>query len=60
MAVPGPIDLRSDHLVLIVGYRHEEECGCCDLSAVFAEGDQELRRRVDAIWPRAVAEERRN
>jgi hypothetical protein len=60
LVVPGSIDLHPDHLVLVVAYRHEEECGRCDLSDVFAQGDQELHRRVEALWPLAVAGERRN
>jgi hypothetical protein len=44
-----------EHLVLAVAYRHEEECGRCDLSEVFAEGDPDLRRAVDAAWVQRTA-----
>jgi hypothetical protein len=60
LVVPGSLELRHEHLVLAVATRHEEECGRCDLSDVFAQGDQELRHQVDAIWPLAVAGDRRN
>ena len=51
----------------MLAYRHEEECGRCDLAEVDARGDRELRelvervdaaRRADAM--RAYAEARRN
>jgi hypothetical protein len=53
--IPGPLELRREHLVLAAATRHEEECGRCDLSDVFAQGDPELRRVVDAVWVQATA-----
>jgi hypothetical protein len=53
--VPGEVDLPAEHLKLVVAYRHEEECGRCDLSAVFAQGDPALRRAVDAAWVQMTA-----
>ena len=59
--------LAVESLATILAYRHEEECGRCDVSDVHARGDRELyelaeradaARRAAAL--RAYAEGRRN
>ncbi len=59
--------LAVESLATILAYRHEEECGRCDLADVHARGDRELRdlveradvtRRAEAL--RAYAAARRN
>ncbi len=59
--------LAVESLATILAYRHEEECGRCDLADVHARGDRELRdmveradvtRRAEAL--RAYAAGRRN
>ena len=59
--------LAVESLATILAYRHEEECGRCDLADVHARGDRELRdfveradadRRAEAL--RDYAEGRRN
>ncbi len=67
VAPAGCPRLAVESLATMLAYRHEEECGRCDLAEVHARGDRELRelvervdaaRRADAL--RAYAEARRN
>jgi hypothetical protein len=39
--------LAVESLATILAYRHEEECGCCDLADVHARGDRELEEMVE-------------
>ena len=44
---PGCSELAVASMTNILAYRHQEECGCCDLADVHAVGDRELRDMVE-------------
>ncbi len=67
VAPDGCPRLATESLTTVLAYRHEEECGRCDLADVHARGDHELyelveradaTRRAEAL--RAYVEGRRN
>jgi len=43
----GCPELAVESLATIVAYRHEEECGRCDLADVHARGDRDLYELVE-------------
>ena len=54
-SIPGPIAMPDDALALAVAYEHESRCGQCDLTDVFARGNQELYELTERVWPQVEA-----
>ncbi len=47
VAPDGCPRLAVESLTTILAYRHEEECGRCDLADVHARGDRELHEMIE-------------
>lgn len=54
------VDLDDDILVLVAGWKHEEECSECDVEPVLKQGNPQMRQRVDRMWAQHELAERRN
>ena len=48
------MDLADAHLILAVGWQHEELCGKCSVEGVLRQGDPALRAVVDRAFERGV------
>ncbi len=64
---PGCPELAVESMVTILAYRHERECGRCDVADVHARGDRDLYELVERASElrrertfRSYAEARRN
>ncbi len=63
--VPSPaLPLTDEMLITVAAYAHEERCGECSLTDVFARGDQQMRELTEELWPKVqgalISQRRRN
>jgi hypothetical protein len=57
--IPRAIELTRRQLVTIVLYRHEEDCGRCNLSPLWRQADPQIRAMVERSYsPLATADPR--
>ena len=60
--IPGGLDLTDEAITTSLIYRHEAECGRCNLAPLWKHADPKLRALVERIWEQlatmALAERR--